>query len=196
MAYINKPKKTNLFLKLGIRLSEHVTGKEMEAARLLAWYPKAAVGSGVFESLVAHEEEGLPKRLLRLIRMQVSFSASCAFCIDMNSAGFERDGITDDEIRVLQELKPLDGASSFTERERIAILMARELTATPIQVHASTIDDMKRLFNEKQFVIVVTTIGQVNYWTRTIQGLGVLPAGFSEHCDILNLDGYKTVVDS
>lgn len=193
MAYIREPKHVNPFLRLGIRISEKVTGKRMEAARLLAWYPKAAFGAGILESLVAHEEEGVSKRLLKLVRMQVSFSASCAFCIDMNAAGFDRDGISDEEIHALQGMMPLGDIQSFQEWEQVALTYARELTATPIRVGADTLESMKRFFPEKQFAILVATIGQVNFWTRTIQGFGIPPAGFSEHCDILNLDAYQTI---
>ena len=193
MAFIHEPKRINPLLKIGIHISEKMTGKRMEAGRLLAWYPKAAIGAGVLESLVAHEENGLSKRLLKLVRMQVSFSASCAFCIDMNAAGFDREGITDDEIHALQGLVPLEDVASFQEREKIALAYARELTATPIRIGTGTLEAMKRLFSEKQFTILVATIGQVNFWTRTIQGFGIPPAGFSDHCDILNLDSYKTI---
>ncbi len=193
MAFIQEPKRINLLLKMGIRISEKMTGKRMEAARLLAWYPKAAIGAGVLESLVAHEENGLSKRLLKLVRMQVSFSASCAFCIDMNAAGFDREGITDDEIHALQGLVSLEDVASFQEQEKMALAYARELTATPIRIGTDTLEAMKRLFTEKQFTILVATIGQVNFWTRTIQGFGIPPAGFSDHCDILNLDSYKTI---
>ena len=170
----------------------------MEAARLLAWYPKAAIGAGMLESLVAHKEKGITKRLLKLVRMQVSFSASCAFCIDMNAAGFDREDISDEEIRALQGQIPIEDVLSFQENERIALSYARELSASPIRIEVDTLEAMKNLFTEKQFTILVATIGQVNFWTRTIQGFGISPAGFSKQCSILNLDAYKTVhrVDS
>ncbi len=182
----------NPLLRIGVFISERITGKRMEAARLLAWYPKAALSSGVMESLVAHEAEGISKRLLKLIRMQVSFSASCPFCIDMNSEGFDREGITDDEIKGLQGKLSIESIKSFSDGERAALAYAAALTQTPIRIERTLIRRMKTLFDERQMVIIVTTIGQVNYWTRTIQGLGIQPAGFSSACKILNIDGYKT----
>ncbi len=193
MAFIKQPKKTNPVLKLGILISERITGKKMEAARLLAWYPKAAVSSGILESLVAHEEEGISKRLLKLIRMQVSFSASCPFCIDMNASDFDREGISDEEIMALQGKLGYQEVLSFSEDERVALEYAQALTRTPIEIDKSLIKRMRWHYNEKQFVIIVTTIGQVNFWTRTIQGLGVKPAGFSSHCEILDIKNYETL---
>jgi hypothetical protein len=47
--------------------------------RILAWYPKAAIGSGIMEALVAHEEGRMDKRMLKLIRMAASNAVACPF---------------------------------------------------------------------------------------------------------------------
>ncbi len=185
MAYLKEPRRIPLLLRLGIMLSERVTGKRMEAARLLAWYPKAALGAGVLEALVAHEAEGISKRLLQLIRLQVSLTAFCTFCIDMNGASFEAQAITETEVRALQGRLSLEEVPTFSERERTALRYARCLTETPIHVDPSLVAAMNACFDARQFTIVVSTIGQVNFWTRTIQGFGVPPAGFSDRCDFL-----------
>lgn len=185
MAFLKEPRRIPLLLRLGIRISERVTGKRMEAARLLAWYPKAAVGAGMLEALVAHEAEGISKRLLQLIRLQVSLMAFCTFCIDMNGAAYELQSITDEEIRALQGHMSLDDVVSFSERERTALKYARSLTETPIRVDPNLAAAMNAHFDARQFTIIVSTIGQVNFWTRTIQGFGIAPAGFSDRCDFL-----------
>jgi AhpD family alkylhydroperoxidase len=193
MAYIKEPRRIPWPLRLGIRFAEKVTGKRMEPARLLGWYPKAAVGAGALEALVAHDEKGVPARLLQLLRMQVSFAASCPFCIDMNSSEFSGHGITREEIEALQGKRPPAGVPSFGERERIALQFAREITATPISLDPATLEAMKRHFDEREYVIVASTIAQVNFWTRLIQSFGIPPAGFSESCPYLELDRYTTL---
>ena len=100
-AFINQPKRIPLFLKLGIWISEKVTGKTMLPARILAWYPKAATGSGVMEALVAHEDGAMTQRMLKLIRMTASHAVACTFCIDMNSFEYRDLGITDEEAESL-----------------------------------------------------------------------------------------------
>ena len=52
---------------------------------------------------------------------------------------------------------------------------------------------MKEIFSEREFVVISSTIAQVNFWTRIIQGIGVPPAGFSENCSILRLSEYQTM---
>ena len=184
MAYINEPRKIPFFLKFGIYIAEKKTGKKMEPARILAWYPKVAISSGVLESLVAHDEEGLNKRILQLIRMQVSILVNCNFCIDMNGNEFEKQDITAEEVEVLQGVRKAEEVISLTPQERIAIQYAKELTTTPLDENQKTIELMKQHFNERQFVIIVSTIAQVNYWARLIKGFGIPAAGFREDCII------------
>ena len=96
-AFINPPARIPFWLRIGILISERITGKTMLPARILAWYPRAAVGSGVLESLVAHEDGQMDKRMLKLIRMTASFAVACPFCIDMNSFEYRGCGISDEE---------------------------------------------------------------------------------------------------
>jgi hypothetical protein len=97
-AYIMPPKRIPLLLRIGIMISKKVTKKDLLAPKLLAWYPKVAVSSGVLEALVAHGKKDLNARILKLIRIQTSICVACPFCIDMNSFEYEKDGITIEEM--------------------------------------------------------------------------------------------------
>ena len=192
-AYINPPQRLPLVLRFGIWIAERRTGRPMLAARLLAWYPKAAIGAGVMESLVAHQSGKATAKLLKLVRLQVSFMASCAFCIDMNSAGYADSGIKDSEIEVLQGRRGLDEVDSLSREERLALRYARALTATPVTMDSELLGELLATFSERELVVIASTIAQVNFWTRMIQGLGVPPAGFSGTCSILRLEDYATL---
>ena len=122
--YIDPPGRMPALLRFGTWVAERKTGKPLLIARILSWYPKAAVGAGVMEGLVAHDEGRATARLLKLVRMQVSFAASCPFCIDMNSAEFERAGITSGEIEVLQKPGELGEVGSFSRDEVLALRCA------------------------------------------------------------------------
>ena len=41
-------------------------------------------------------------------------------------------------------------------------------------------DELTAAFSEREVVIVVTTSAQVNFWARTIAGLGIPAAGFCQ----------------
>lgn len=179
-AFIDPPGRTPILLKLGIWVSEKITGKRMLPARILAWYPKAAIGSGILESLVAQHDGKLDERMLKLVRMTASFAAACPFCIDMNSSDYRAVGITDDEVLVLRgQLEP-DSAPTLSVREKLAIQYARMVSQTPLKFYPDFIEQLKANFSQREIVILASTAAQVNYWARLIQALGIPPAGFSD----------------
>ncbi len=190
--YIQPPRRPPLFLRLMLALVEKGLGKPLVANRILAHYPKAFWGSGILEALVAHHDREVPRRLLKLLRMQVSFAVSCPFCIDMNSKEFSGEGITEDEILALRGIKGLDEVASLSEAERAALAYARAICSTPVAFEADMIAELKRHFSERAIVIVASTAAQVNFWARLIQSFGVLPAGFTSECAVLDLDAYNT----
>lgn len=181
-AFIPPPKRIPFLLRIGIWISQRMTGKDLLPARLLAWYPKAAVGSGVMEALVAHNEGGLNQRMLKLVRMQASFAAACPFCVDMNSFQYEEFQISQAELQVLQGQRPVESVPTFSEREKLAIQYARLISQTPLLFPQSIIDPVKQHFSEREIVILASTAAQVNYWARLIQALGIPPAGLSDQC--------------
>jgi alkylhydroperoxidase family enzyme len=192
-AYIDPPRRTPLVLRFGTWIAERKTRKPMLVARILDWYPRAAFGAGVMESLVAHSDGRATARLLTLLRMQVSFMVSCPFCIDMNSAEYTTLGISEVEIEVLQARRDLDSTDTLSLEEKLALRYARAVTATPVRIESGLLHDLLATFSERELVVLASTIAQVNFWTRMVQGLGVPPVGFSESCAVLRLEDYATL---
>jgi alkylhydroperoxidase family enzyme len=172
-AFINPPERIPFYLKFGIWIAQKVTGRELLPAKILAWYPQAALGSGALEALVAHHDGKLDERILKIVRIQASHSAACPFCIDMNSSNYQETQITQDEMMVLQGKKPLKEVVTFSEREQLAIQYAMRITQTPLQFPLIFIEELKRCFSEREIVVLATTAAQVNYWARLNQALGI-----------------------
>jgi AhpD family alkylhydroperoxidase len=177
-AFIKQPERIPLILQLGIWFSEKVTGRVLLPARILAWYPKAAIGSGVMEALVAHEDGQMTQRMLKLIRMAASYATACPFCVDMNSHEHRQADITDEEAESLHG--DFERVTSFSEKEKLAIAYTRLISQTPLKFHPDVVERVKAAFTEREFVILASTAAQVNYWARLIQALGIPPAGFGE----------------
>jgi alkylhydroperoxidase family enzyme len=161
MAFIPAPTKIPIFLQIGLWAARRVSGQDLLLARLLAWYPKAAISSGILESLIAHHDGKLDERILKMVRMKVSFTAACPFCMDMNSVGWEKL-ITPDELSVLQGYKPVEELSTLTEREKLAVLYAQMISSTPLNFPAQFVTDLRKLFSEREIVILASTAAQVN----------------------------------
>jgi AhpD family alkylhydroperoxidase len=183
-AYIKPPERIPFLLKIGIGISNRVTKKDLLAPKLLAWYPKVAISSGVLESVVAHGKKDLNKRILKLIRVQASVCVACPFCIDMNTFEYEKDGITAEEIGMLAAETPLSEIDTFSAKEKLAVEYTRLISKTPTLIPASFVEELKHEFTEREIVILASTAAQVNYWARMLVALGVPPAGFSDSCSI------------
>lgn len=182
-AYIRPPEKIPFYIRLGLLVSKKVTKKDLLVPKLLAWYPKVAISSGVLESLVAHGKKELTPRMLKLVRMQASILPSCPFCIDMNSFEYEQSGISDVEISALAGRTPMEEVPTFSKKERLAVLYTRRISETPVMITDAFMEEVKAEFTEREIVILASTAAQVNYWARLISALGVPPAGFSDRCD-------------
>ena len=178
-AFIEPTKKIPFYLRIGIWFAERTARKEMLVGKLLAWYPRAAISSGILESLIAHHEPGIDERMLKLIRLQVSFAAACPFCIDMNSHANTEQGITPDEIAALRGQVEPESVKTLTPRERIAIEYTKRISQSPLKFPQPLIEQLTANFIERDIVIMATTAAQVNYWARLIQALGVPPVGYS-----------------
>lgn len=180
-AFIPPPQKLPWYIRLAAWFARRATGKDLLPPYLLAWYPRAALSSGVLESLVAHGEGRLTPRLLKLVRLQVSLTVGCPFCVDMN--GFDPEQtLTPAEVAALQTEAPLETVTSFAPLERLALAYTRALSHTPLALTPDLIAALQAQLTAREWVILATTIAQVNYWTRLLQGLGVPPAGFATAC--------------
>lgn len=188
MAFIHPPARMPLFLRLGLWIAKRISGTDLLPAQLLAWYPRAALSSAVLEGLIAHGDRHLDARILKMVRLAVSYTTVCPYCIDMNSAGWEKL-ITPDELDAIRGIKPVDEINSLTLREKIAIQYARLISSTPLSFPPNFITKLKENFSESEVVILATTAAQVNYWTRLIQALGCPPAGYSGSNLYLELPG-------
>jgi AhpD family alkylhydroperoxidase len=183
-AFIAPPRRIPWYLRIGIWFSERVAGKVLLPARLLAWYPKAALGSGLLEALIAHRDGRVDERMLKLVRLQTSFAISCPFCIDMNSAGAQEAGLSPEELAALQGGTDAEAVGSFSQRERLAMRYSQAISRSPISVPSELVQELKAHFTERELVVIASTAAQVNYWGRLIQALGIPPPGFSEQCKL------------
>ncbi len=183
-AFISPPEKIPLYIRLGVWVAEREAGQALLPARLLAWYPKAAISSGILESLIADGKKDLNPRILRLVRLQTSLAVSCPFCIEMNSVESEDSLIAPEELSALQGKIDLEAVATFTNRERLAVEYARLISHSPLSFPPAFVQALTANFSEREIVILATTAAQVNYWARLIQALGIPMPGFSDQCAV------------
>ncbi len=62
--FIDPPRKMPLIFRVVAWITDKKLGVELLPIKILAWYPKTAIGSGILESLVAHGKKDLTRRML------------------------------------------------------------------------------------------------------------------------------------
>ena len=174
LAFIEPPRRIPFYLRWGLQVVRRRTGRELLPPRLLAWYPRAAIGSGVLEGLVAHHDGRVTERMLKMVRMAVSFRVSCPFCMGMNSEGWETL-MTEAELGVVQGRTDPASVPTLTAMEQLAIEYARKSSETPLAFTPEFGARLTSTFTEREIVVLATTSAQVNYWARVIQALGCPP---------------------
>ena len=174
---IDPPARVPWFLRPMIWIAARITGKDPLPARLLAHFPKGAVGAGAMELSAAGAPGDLDARTLAVVRIVASAVAGCPFCIDMNAATWKRAGLSRADLRAALDVDEAAWAR-LGPRERSAARYARALSQTPVVIDAALANELRAQFSPKEIVVLATTIAQVNYWSRFNQGLGVPAAGF------------------
>lgn len=170
-AFIAPPHRVPLLLRFGLWIAKRASGEDTLVARLLTWYPRAAIGAGAMETLVAHDVGRVDERMLKLVRMTVSSVVDCPFCVGFNGREWQKH-ISDEELDVVQGRRDAGEVATLDDAERLAIEYARALSATPIAVPREMGDRLTEHFTEREIVVLATTVAQVGYWARVAQGLG------------------------
>jgi AhpD family alkylhydroperoxidase len=180
MLVVTPPKRVPLLLRPAMFLAEKLTGKEALPGRLLAHFPKGAVGAGVLEAAAAGPsdlEAPDGARVLAVARITASAVAGCPFCVDMNAATWKRAGLTPDELQALLA-RDEEATARLEPRAATAAAYATALSSTPVVLAEALVARLRAHFSAHEIVVLAATIASVNFWSRFNQGLGVPAAGF------------------
>jgi len=190
--FIAPPDKIPFLLRIMVWIADKKAGKKMLPGRILSWSWRISVGSAILELFIeGGAAKILDKRLIKLLRMYISFTVPSAFAIDINSWNYKNFDITEKEIKALQGLSKLDSVKSFSQKEIFALKYAFSITKTPVFFEKELSDKLKILFSSREILAIATLSAKVNYWARLIESLGISPAGYTED-EILHLEKYST----
>ncbi|MDA3940761.1 MAG: carboxymuconolactone decarboxylase family protein [Spirochaetia bacterium] len=189
---VEPPEKIPLLLRPMIKIADKKAKKEVLPGRVLAWSSKIAISSGLLELYVEEDAaKYLDRRLIKILRIKISYMIPSPFAIDINSQNYENFAITEEELRGFQGEKEIDSIASFSEQEKAALKYAQELSKTPIILDQIVLDNLRMQFSEREIVAIAALTAKVNYWARLIEALRIKPAGYTDD-PILNLEQYST----
>lgn len=107
----------------------------------------------------------LGKALIALIDVRVSQINGCAFCLDMHSKDARAAGETEQRLYVLPAWRE---TKLYSERERIALAWAEELTALASHdaVSDALYEQASQQFQEAELVDLTLLVVTINSWNR------------------------------
>jgi AhpD family alkylhydroperoxidase len=135
----------------------------------------AAMQPLVALSETIHAAGRLEVPLIELVLMRVSQINGCAYCLDMHSKDARAAGETEQRLYLLPAWRE---TTLYSERERIALAWAEELTAlaTPEAVSDALYEQARKLFDDAELVdltmlvVAINGFNRINVAARTIGG--------------------------
>ena len=109
------------------------------------------------------------RRTKSIVYLATSYANQCAFCIAANLPGGRKSGLTEDQVRALENWQE----EGFTPAERAAIRYARELTRTANA--ATSREEMFQQFTHEQIVEITLVVAMANFTNRFNNGLDIQP---------------------
>ena len=111
------------------------------------------------------------RRIKVMAYLVTSYANRCAFFIAANLPGGRKAGLTDDELRNIEN----GHSDGFNSAERAVVRYARELTLTARAEAAR--EEMFQHFTHEQIVEITLVIAMANFTNRFNNGLEILPEG-------------------
>jgi AhpD family alkylhydroperoxidase len=129
-------------------LADEGTPLEQGLMRMIAHQPSMAKAMVAFSGALLRDN-GLPRRLVELVRLRVAFHNQCRSCMAIRYRSAVDDGLTEGMVCSLE--RPQD-APDLTPAEKAAIHYA-DLSATDhLSITDATFDELREHFSEKNIV--------------------------------------------
>ncbi|MHB1368695.1 MAG: carboxymuconolactone decarboxylase family protein [Pseudomonadaceae bacterium] len=107
---------------------------------------------------------GLDLGLLELVRLRVSQTNGCGFCVAMHIPLGRKHGVSEHQINLVATWKE---SPVFSARERVALAWADAVTSLAGQeVSDAVYEQVKAEFSAEEIAKLTLCIGEINTWNR------------------------------
>jgi uncharacterized peroxidase-related enzyme len=133
----------------------------------------------LYKSVLHHSGNKLPKSLLETVGVYVSLLNGCSYCVEHHIAGLGRLLQDDNRLREIRRaLETGTFQNAFGPRERAILEYARQLTQSPGEILAATIEEIRSAgLDDGEILEVNQVVSYFAYVNRTVLGLGVTTEG-------------------
>jgi AhpD family alkylhydroperoxidase len=121
-------------------------------------------------------KSGLDPKLLELIKIRASQINGCAYCLDMHTKDAIAMGETEQRLFMLNAWRE---APFYSEVERAAIALTEAVTnISDAGVPQELYEQVRKHFDEGQFVNLIMAINAINCWNRMAISTGMVPGDY------------------
>lgn len=135
----------------------------------------------LYKNVLHHRENTLPKSLLEMLGVYVSWLNGCDYCYCHHFAGLQRLLQNEPRAEAIRHALTVDTsnwADVFNERERALLDYARLLTQAPAALTGEMVEKLKAVgLDDGEILEANQVISYFAYANRTVLGLGVNTEG-------------------
>jgi AhpD family alkylhydroperoxidase len=137
----------------------------------VSYYEIAADGMQIMMDMEKYTKTTTIERKLReLIKIRVSQINGCAYCLNMHTADARKMGETEQRIYCVSAWQECE---FYKEAEKVALKLAEHVTLIPTKrVPDELFQQVRKHYDEKQYVDLVLIINQINSWNRISISMG------------------------
>jgi alkylhydroperoxidase family enzyme len=147
-----------------------IVGKVTSSVKVQAHRPSIAWFANLLGIAIERSKKVEP-RLHFLVQFRTAQIVECPFCIDIIPAiGTKKSIVTEEE---LASVANWENSKVLSERDKIAIEYAEEISKTPVRVSDELFNRLKKYFNDEQVVELTASIAYENYRARFNHALGI-----------------------
>lgn len=172
------PTTRNPLLRLVFWLARRRLGRDASPLYGYATSP-AVLGATIAFELGMERARRLDAGVKQLAELRVAALVGCAFCLDIGSALVRRAGVSEYQLRELNDYRRSD---AFSALEKAAIAWADRLSATPVTIadDDEALRELRAQLDEAQIVELSAAIAHENMRARLNHALGYGADGFSD----------------
>lgn len=112
----------------------------------------------------------IDKKLAKLIKLRVSQMNGCSYCINMHTKGAKKLKATNEQIELIKNWNETD---VYRPKEKVALQLAENMTfISENGVTDELYDQVRKHYDEKEYVDLVMIINQINMWNRLSIAMG------------------------
>ncbi len=150
-----------------------VRGTVPNLFQLLGYSPEILAPAIALATFAGSADSRVPARLKQLAYLAASRVNGCHYCLERHAVAGAKAGLTPPQVEsILAETGELAASPAFNQREKRLIRYSEELTRG-ISASAGTIEAMKEIFDDAEFLEITFVVASANLFNRLADGLAV-----------------------